>query len=171
MGGSSDGESVTPERRPGVKRTYRRPSNAGTMLHEERTDVSGTTPGELLASYEAELAAIVEERGVDAVADETGVDPETLRALVDGESPTLDLEDAAAVEALDLDRSATDVYVEACEHLLLGMSMAVLDVDVLAGEVDADLSGKEIQQKLERRSSMTLAEFAELEHAIASGRR
>jgi hypothetical protein len=141
------------------------------MLHEERTDVSGLSPEDLLAEYHDELAALVDADGIDAVAEETGVDPTVLDALAAGEMPTIDLGDAAAIQALSPDApDAEAVHVEATEHLLLGMSMAVLDVDAVAADVELDLSPKEIQQKLERRAPMTLAEFARLEQYITSQR-
>ncbi len=40
----------------------------------------------------------------------------------------------------------------ACEHLLLGMSTAVLDVDAVESDLEIDLAAKEIQQKIERRA-------------------
>lgn len=140
------------------------------MLHEERTDVDGLTSKDLQREYETLLAEIIAEHGVAAVAEETGVNENVLAALVDGESPAIDIEEAAAIQAVDSDLDVETVYVEACEHLLLGMSMAVLDVDTIAGELSLDLSGKEVQQKLERRAPMSLAEFTALEHLIASRR-
>jgi len=142
------------------------------MLHEERTDVDGVAPEGVLEGYREELAAIVDREGVDAVAAATDVDRTVLEAFVSGEDPTIDLADAAAIQALaDGTPDADAVHVEATENLLLGMSMAVLDVDAVAADVDLDASPKEIQQKLERRAPMTLAEFASLEHYIASQRR
>jgi hypothetical protein len=141
------------------------------MLHEERTDVSGHTPEELLAEYHEELAGIVGTEGIDAVAEETGVDSTVLDALAAGETPSIDLADAAAIQALSPEApDAEAVHVEATEHLLLGMSMAVLDVDAVAANVELALSPKEIQQKLERRAPMTLSEFASLEHYITAQR-
>jgi hypothetical protein len=141
------------------------------MLHQERTDVSARSPEELLEEYRDELAAIVDREGIDTVAEETGVDRTVLDALLAGETPTIDLSDAAAIQARSDDAPDADtVHVEATEHLLLGMSMAVLDVDAVAADVDMDASPKEIQQKLERRAPMTLAEFARLEHFITAQR-
>jgi hypothetical protein len=137
------------------------------MLHEQRTDVEGDSPEALLAEYEADLRTVIDEHGVDAVAAETSLDAETVAALIEGESPPLSLPEAAAIQALAPDAPDADTIVEmACEHLLLGMSMAVLDVETLAGELDGDLSAKEVQQKLERRSEMSLEEFAAIEYAI-----
>lgn len=141
------------------------------MLNEERTDVSGRSVSDLRAEYEADLAAVIDDVGIEAVIANTDLDEETVQALADGQSPTIDLEDAAAVLALDDDApGGSSIYVEATDHLLMGMSMAVLDVERLAADVDLDAGPREIQQKLERRSPMTLAEFAALEHCIASQR-
>lgn len=141
------------------------------MLHEERTDVSDEDPADLRTEYLAELRAVIEDVGVDETVERTGVDREVIEAIADGESPTVDFEDAAAVQALAEDApDAESIVLEATDHLLLGMSMAVLDVDAIAADVDLDYSPKEIQQKLERRAPMTLAEFATLEHYIASRR-
>jgi hypothetical protein len=137
------------------------------MLHEQRTDVEGDSPEALLAEYEVDLRTVIDEHGVDAVAAETSLDAETVAALIEGESPPLSLPEAAAIQVLAPDAPDADTIVEmACEHLLLGMSMAVLDVETLAGELDGDLSAKEVQQKLERRSEMSLEEFAAIEYAI-----
>jgi len=140
------------------------------MLHEERTDVGDRTPADLAAEYREALRTILADRDVEAVADATGVDAPTLAALADGEAPDLDLADAAAIQALGTDLDAETINAEACDHLLLGMSMAVLDVDTIAAEYEGDLSGKEIQQRLERRAPTTLAEFARIEHFVASRR-
>lgn len=140
------------------------------MLHEERTELEAETPAALAAAYREELAAIVREHGPETVAERTGVDADALEALATGDAPELDLEDAAAIQATATELDAETIYVEACEHLLLGMSMAVLDVETLASEYAGDRSAKAIQQRLERRAPMTLAEFARLEHYITARR-
>lgn len=140
------------------------------MIHEERTDVDADDPAALAAQYRSDLARIVDDRGVVAVAAATDVDSSTLEALAAGEAPTLDLADAAAIQALAADLDAETVHAEACEHLLLGLSMAVLDVDTVAAEYEGEASPKEIQQRLERRAPTTLSEFARIEHFVASRR-
>lgn len=140
------------------------------MLHEERVEPGVDSPGALATEYREALAAIVADRGVDAVGDETGVDESTLDGLVAGEAGELDLADAAAIQALATDLDAETVHVQATEHLLLGLSMAVLDVETVAAEYPGERSPKAIQQRLERRAPMTLAEFARLEHFVASRR-
>jgi hypothetical protein len=140
------------------------------MLHEDRTSVEAETPAALAEEYRSTLAAIVDERGIASVAEETGIDEATLQALRDGNTEAIDLEDAAAIHALESDLDAETIYAEACDNLLLGMSMAVLDVDVIAAEYSGERGGKGIQQRLERRAPMSLAEFARIEHFVASRR-
>jgi uncharacterized protein YcbX len=138
------------------------------MLHDAVEDPAAHSPAELRAAYERRLSSVVDERGVDAVAEASGVDADRLAALADGDSPELTVEEAAAVLAVEpgVDRDA--VVQELRDHLLLGMTTGVLDVDTLAGEIDADLTGQEVQQAIEGRIPMTLAQLAELQRAIAA---
>lgn len=138
------------------------------MFYEQRLDVP-ETPAQLRAEYDGMLAAILESVGIDSAAAETDVPCDALEVAAAGESPSLSLEDAASIAALDPDEpDAETIEIEACEHLLLGMTTAVLDVESLAAEVPLDLDPKEIQQKLERRAPMTFEEFVHIQHAIAS---
>ncbi len=138
------------------------------MFYEQRTTVPGTV-GELRAEYESELAALVEGVGVEAAAAETGVDAGRLETLLEGDSPPLDVEEAAAIVALGEGEPDAATAVEiACEHLLLGMATAVLDVDAVADELALGLDPKEIQQKVERRAPMSFEEFVHLQYVIAS---
>jgi hypothetical protein len=142
------------------------------MLYDEIPDPEATSPDELREEYAAELAAIVEAEGVDAVADETGVDRETVEALAAGEAGDVQLEDAAAVAALAEDAPPQDAIVaEVRDNLLMGMTTAVLDVDTIAVEIDADMDGKQVHQKVEGRSPMTVGEYATIYHFIASRQR
>lgn len=139
------------------------------MLYDEVEDPGGTSPDRLRDDYVAELAAVVESKGIDAVADESGVDRETVAAIADGDVETIRLSDAAAILATDPDAPDSEgILLEVRDHLLMGMTTAVLDVDTLAAEVEADLDAKQIQQKIEGRSPMTLDEYATLHHLIAS---
>ncbi|UPV73312.1 DUF5791 family protein [Halorussus limi] len=144
------------------------------MIYDDIEDPESTSPEEVRANYVADLAAIVDERGVDSVAEETGVDRETLEAVADedaGVADELTLEDAAAVTALADDAPPADAVVaEVRDTLLMGMTTAVLDVDTIAAEID-DLDGKQVHQKVEGRAPMTLAEYATLHHLIASRQR
>lgn len=137
------------------------------MLRGAFPDAGERTPEELQRGYESVLTETIEQVGVDAVVSDTEVDRETVEGLAAGESPELSLEDAAAILALDEDRPAADaIAAEARDILLLGMTTAVLDVETLASGVDGALEPKEIQQKVEGRFPMTLAEYATLHQYI-----
>lgn len=137
------------------------------MLRDEFETPGQRAPEDLRAAYERVLAETVESVGVDSVAEESGVDRETLAALIDGDSPEVTLEDAAAILATDPDRPDADFIVaDARDMLLMGMSIAVLDVDAVASGIGGRMEAKEIQQKLEGRFPMTLAEYALLHQYI-----
>ena len=138
------------------------------MLHEVVDDPAGHSPAALRAAYEAELRAAVEAIGVEAAAEESGVDRATLERLVEGGAPELTLEDAAAILATREDvRDAETVVATVRDHLLMGMATGVLDVDTVAANVDLDLTGREIQQALEGRAPMSLAELAAVHRFVA----
>ncbi len=106
--------------------------------------------------------------GVDAVVERTDVDREVVAGLADGAAPELTVEDAAAILATAEDAPAKDAIVaEVRDHLLMGMTTAVLDVDSLAAELDEDVEARTVQQMVEGRREMTLAEYARIHHAIA----
>ncbi len=136
------------------------------MLHEQRFEVPAS-PADLHVAYESLLANLLEDRDLETVAADTDVDSDVLEILQTGGSPELSVTEAAAIQALDDDTPDPEtIETMACEHLLLGMSSAVLDVEALERAVDLSLDAKEIQQKLERRAPMSLAEFAHLEWTI-----
>ncbi|MFB6160818.1 MAG: DUF5791 family protein [Haloferacaceae archaeon] len=138
------------------------------MLHEVVEDPAAHSPASLRDAYEAELRAAIEAAGVETVAAESGVDEATLAALVEGDHPDVTLEEAAAVLATREDvRDAETVVSTVRDHLLMGMATGVLDVDTVAANVDLDRSGREIQQALEGRAPMTLAELAEIHRFVA----
>ncbi|MFC4449315.1 DUF5791 family protein [Halorussus aquaticus] len=145
------------------------------MLYDDIADPNSTSPAELRAEYVSELAEVVETHGVDSVAEETGVDRATVAALTESDADAADditLEDAAAVAALaDETPDADAIVAEVRDNLLMGMTTAVLDVDTIAAEIDADMDGKQVHQKVEGRAPMTLAEYATLHHFIASRQR
>ncbi|WP_225333600.1 DUF5791 family protein [Halomicrobium urmianum] len=137
------------------------------MLRGEFPDAGERTPESLRKAYESELSSTVEAVGVDAVVAETDLDRETVEALAAGESPEVTLEEAAAVLALDEDRPPADaVAAEARDVLLMGMTTAVLDVETLGSAIDGEMNPKAIQQKIEGRHPITLAEYARLHQAI-----
>ena len=145
------------------------------MIYDDIEEPDATSPEALREEYVADLAAIVETHGVESVADETGVDRDTLESLAaaaPGVADELTLEEAAAVSTLADEAPPADAIVaEIRDTLLMGMTTAVLDVDTIAAEIDADMDGKQVHQKVEGRSPMTLGEYATLHHFIASRQR
>lgn len=137
------------------------------MLTEEIPDPAATDPAALRRQYESDLAAVVDRVGTDAAADETGIPAERLESLEEGADLTV--EEAAAVVALAEDTpDAETVRLEVQDHLMLAMSSAVMDVDAVAASVDGDLDPRDVQQKVEGRQPMTLAEYTQIRHAIAA---
>lgn len=139
------------------------------MLANQIEDPNGKTAGEVRAGYEAALVSVVDAAGVDAVSEASDVDVDRLRALADGESPEVTVEEAANVLAVSDDwPDAEGLLLEVRDNIMLQMSSAVMDVDALASGLDSDLDPKEIQQKIEGREEMTLAEYARVYRHIAS---
>jgi hypothetical protein len=137
------------------------------MLRGEFEDAGERSPEALQRVYEERLVEVVETVGVDRAVEATEIERGTVDALLDDESPALELTDAAAILALDDSRPSTDaIEAEARDILLMGMTTAVLDVETLASGVDGQLEPKEIQQKIEGRFPMTVAEYALLHQFI-----
>ena len=140
------------------------------MLHDVVEDPGERSEAELLAAHADQLRAVIEAVGPGTAADAAGVDEACLTALVDGDDGAvadLDLESAAAVLALADGSPSADAIADAArEALLFGMTAGVLNVDVLAGEVSADLEPREIQGMLEGRQPMRLSAFVALQRAI-----
>lgn len=139
------------------------------MLRGEIDAGDAATAEELRRAYEAALAETIERVGVGPAAEQSGVSTERLRTLVDGGSADLAVAEVAAVLATDEDRpDAETIAAEARDLLLMGMTTAVLDVESLASELGGPLDPKELQQKIEGRHPMTLAEFAAVHHHLAT---
>ncbi|MBV0923670.1 hypothetical protein KTS45_05595 [Halomicroarcula limicola] len=139
------------------------------MLRAEFPDAGERSPEELLAAYESMLAATVESVGVERVAEETDLDETTVQRVADGDAADLPLEEAAAILGTDPEYPDADaVQAEAQDILLMGMTTAVMDVESLASGIDDEMEPKEIQQKIEGRYPMTLAEYAVL-HSYIEG--
>lgn len=139
----------------------------------ESTDADGdeVTPAALLAAFEAMVRESVTEAGCERVVDETGVDEPAVEAAAAGDAAGLSVTDAAAIVAVTADRDADALVAELRDHLLMGMATAVLDVDTIAAAIDADLTGQEVQQALEGRAGMTLAQLAEVMAVIERRKR
>ena len=139
------------------------------MFHEITDDPGSRTPAELRELYEAELLAVVDRHGLEAVAAASDVDEATLCALRDGDSPELELEAAASVLAVADDAPDADTIATVSrDALLMGMTTAVLDVEAVESGLDGELEAREIQSKIEGRFPMTLEEFALLHRYIES---
>lgn len=139
------------------------------MFYEQRMTVPDS-PADLRAEYEDDLRSVVNRHGPDEVADRTDVDRGAAEALLEGNSPDLTLAEAAQIQSLeDGEPEPDEVVTIACEHLLLGMSTAVLDVDAVESRMAFDMDAKEIQQKIEQRAPMSLEEFVHIQYVIADG--
>ncbi len=99
---------------------------------------------------------------------ETELDREVVAAIGNGDAPELTLEDAAGILATGDAPAQDDILLEVRDHLLMGMTTGLLDVDTLASSIDSDLGARAIQQKIEGRAPMTLEEYALVHHFIAS---
>ncbi|MFW5938039.1 MAG: DUF5791 family protein [Halanaeroarchaeum sp.] len=131
------------------------------MLLDPIEDADERTAADLHRDYLDDLRDVVAEMGVDEAVERTGLPASTLESLVEGEDPSITLEDACAIlGATDEWADADTVQLEVRDSLMLRMSSAVLDVDALERELDLDLDAKTIQQKIEGRRSMSLAEYA-----------
>jgi hypothetical protein len=139
------------------------------MLRGTFDDAGKLSATELRSAYDERLVETSEAVGVETVTAETAVDSETLTALKQGESPELTLEAAMTILALDEELPDTDTLLaEARDILLMGMSVAVLDVEAVASGIEDAMEPKEIQQKAEGRFPMTLDEYALLHSYIES---
>ncbi|MFC7068163.1 DUF5791 family protein [Halobaculum lipolyticum] len=140
------------------------------MLYDALADPDGATAGDLLAAYAAELATALDGDDPARVAADTGVDEDTVVAMASGDPDAVAavrLEDAAAVLERTEGVPAHDIDYEVRDHLMMGMVTAILDVDTIAAEIDADLTGQEVQQALEGRTRLTLGELADVQALIA----
>jgi hypothetical protein len=125
----------------------------------------------LRGTYDDRLVETIEAVGLDRVASQAGVDRDRLTALIDGQSPDLTLAEAATILGTDEELpDAKTIEAEARDILLMGMSVAVLDVETLAAGVQDDLTPKEIQQKAEGRHPLPLDEYALL-HSYIEGKK
>lgn len=146
------------------------------MFHEVVSDVSTDDNGSaidaaaLLSAFEAVLAEAVDEAGVERVVETTPLGRDRVASVAAGDAADLTVEEGAAVLATTREEDVDAVVFELRDHLLMGMTIAVLDVDTIAGAIDADLTGQEVQQALEGRAAMTLAQLAEV-MAVIEGRK
>ena len=138
------------------------------MFHEV-ANASELSAEELRRRYDGQLAAVVDEHGVKDVAEDSGVERERAEAIAEGDSPDLVLEEAGAILAVSPDEpDAEAIVMETRDHLLMGMTTGVLDVETVESGIDGAIDAREIQQKIEGRLEMTLDELAQLHGYIDS---
>jgi len=125
----------------------------------------------LLAAFETMVSEAASEVGRGVLTDEAELSEGVADAVVDGDAANVTVADAAAVLAVTRERDADTMVAELRDHLLIGMATAVLDVDTLAVEIAADLTGQEVQQALEGRTAMTLGQLAEIMAVIERRKR
>jgi hypothetical protein len=141
------------------------------MFHELVADPGELTSPELYDRYVAELRAVIDDHGIEAVADASGIEKGTLRELASGNEPELTLEEGAAILALsDGAPDGETIAALARDELLMGMTNAVLDVEAVESGLGGELEAREIQSKVEGRFPMTLREFALLYQYIEGAR-
>lgn len=137
------------------------------MLRGEIDAAAADGPAHLLDAYAEQLGEAVAAVGVDAVVAGTDLDRSTVERAADGDVGDLTLAEAASILSAAPDRPDADaVAAEARDILLLGMTTAVLDVESLASELDGAMEPKELQQKVEGRHPMTLAEYAAVHYHL-----
>lgn len=136
------------------------------MIYDALAEPDGATPGDLLEAYAAELAAALDGADPAAIAAEIDVDESAVTAMAAGDADAIaavHLADAAAVLEREEGVPAEDIAFEVRDHVMMEMVTAILDVDTIAAEIDADLTGQEVQQALEGRTRLTLGELAEMQ--------
>ena len=142
----------------------------GTTDETAESEAETVTATELLSAFEALVDETLSEADRNQITDETGFDVTTIETARNDPSELTVIEGATIV-SVTANRDADAIVSELRDHLLMGMAMAVLDVDTLAAEIDADLTGQEVQQALEGRAEMTLGQLAEIMAAIERRKR
>lgn len=136
------------------------------MFHEV-ANAGKLSPDELRGRYDDQLATVVDEYGVEEVSEVSSVEREVVEALAASDSPDITLEEGATVLAVAEDEpDAEAIVMETRDHLLMGMTTAVLDVEAVESGIDGAFDAREIQQKIEGRLRMTLDELAQLQSYI-----
>ncbi|WP_123539075.1 DUF5791 family protein [Halosimplex salinum] len=139
------------------------------MLRGEFESAGEQSPDELRSAYGRRLAETVDSVGVETTVDRSGVDRDVVEAIAAGEEPELTLEAASAIFGADPERpDGETIKMEALDILLMGMTTAVVDVDAVAAGLNDEMGPKEIQQKVEGRYPITLAEYAAIHQFLES---
>ena len=136
------------------------------MLQTAAATTDDHSPSSLESGYATLLSDALDTIGAERVAD-AGVEPDTIETIEAGEVSDVTLTEAAAVLGASDDFPAADAIIfETRDHLLMGMTTAVLDVDTLAAAVSLDLTGQELQQAIEGRTPLTLGQLAAIQSTI-----
>ena len=146
------------------------------MYHEVVDEASETAsdgptvvdPNTLLAAFERLLSEAVDEAGRDRIVADTTLDAAAIERVAVGTVGDITVSAGATVLATVHDADAETILMELRDHLLMGMTIAVLDVDAIARAIDADLTGQEVQQVLEGRAELTIEQLAEIMAVIES---
>jgi hypothetical protein len=165
------GGFVTNVDRHDRSRFPRRPRMVG-MLHEVAPAEDADAEA-VLAAYRRLLQESIDTAGVETVRAETDLGDDLIETAAAGTTDAiadLSIEEAASILAVEDDRDSDTIVYELRDHLLMGMTTAVVDVDTLAGAIDADLTGQELQQALEGRARMTVRQLAEITAALEARR-
>jgi|APHM01.1.fsa_nt_gi hypothetical protein len=125
-------------------------------------------PTQLRQAYAETLGETISQVGADTVEKETSVSVDHASRITDGDVGELRFQQAAEIMAVNGPVEADTIIDEIRDDLLMGMATAVLDVDTIAASTDLDLTGQEVQQALEGRARMTMAELAIIQAFIAS---
>ena len=150
------------------------------MLYDEVEDADEMAVDDLLDRFAEELseAAASAEETIGMTGDGSGDGSVVEHAALTGDLTELTGDLAESIEDLTVEEATTIlsapddspsaelIEAEIRDDLLLGMSSAILDVEALAARVDLELSPREIQQKVEGRSPMTLHEYAAMKLVI-----
>ncbi|QHS16904.1 DUF5791 family protein [Halopenitus persicus] len=139
------------------------------MLHEV-APAEGADAETVLDAYRRLLQESVDDASVETIRAETELGDDRIDAIAGGAVTGISIEEAASVLAVADDRDPDAIVYELRDHLLMGMTTAVVDVDTLAGAIDADLTGQELQQALEGRTRMTIGQLAEITAALEARR-
>jgi len=132
-------------------------------------DAEAETPASLFNAYRTALESILDGRDVETAAEKTDVDTETLATVQQQDAESVTLEDATEILALPADSLDAEARrLELRDHIMLLMSSAVMDVEALETGLGGALDARELQQKIEGRSPMTLEEYARIHHYLAS---
>jgi len=132
-------------------------------------DAEAETPATLLEAYLTALETVLDGRDVETAAEKTDVDTETLTTIQQQDAESVTLEDATEILALPADSLDAEARrLELRDHIMLLMSSAVMDVEALETGLGGALDARELQQKIEGRSPMTLEEYARIHHYLAS---